>query len=180
MHRTCGLGDDASVCLMRADWSLGGTGRAEAGENDQGDGDELVHLRLSAFGVEPVLEEIRDNSCDRRHRARSARPLAEKGRGAPGPHRGRAMARITAERLVEQLRLSGFVLMKRPPARAPGCPWVGLFGRRGQGRDGHAADLETSAAKERPQRNRAAARGCLTRMQGEPRRPIRRSGNRGG
>ena len=29
-----------------------------------------------------------------------------------------AMARITAERLVEHLRLSGFVLMKRPPARA--------------------------------------------------------------
>ncbi len=29
-----------------------------------------------------------------------------------------AMARITAERLVEHLRLSGFVIMKRPPA-----PW---------------------------------------------------------
>lgn len=29
------------------------------------------------------------------------------------------MARITAERLVEQLARSGFVLMKRPPAQAP-------------------------------------------------------------
>jgi hypothetical protein len=31
-----------------------------------------------------------------------------------------AMARITAERLVEHLQRSGFVLMKRPPGRAPG------------------------------------------------------------
>ncbi len=31
-----------------------------------------------------------------------------------------AMARITAERLVEHLERSGFVLMKRPPARPPG------------------------------------------------------------
>ncbi len=29
------------------------------------------------------------------------------------------MARITAERLVEHLRLSGFVVMKRPPEAAP-------------------------------------------------------------
>ncbi len=31
-----------------------------------------------------------------------------------------AMARITAERLVEHLRQSGFVVMKRPPRSAPG------------------------------------------------------------
>jgi hypothetical protein len=41
-----------------------------------------------------------------------------------GRHRVRmaddAMAGITAERLVERLQRSGFVLMKRPPARAPG------------------------------------------------------------
>jgi hypothetical protein len=33
-----------------------------------------------------------------------------------------AMARITAERLVEHLERDGFVLMKRPPARAPSVP----------------------------------------------------------
>jgi hypothetical protein len=33
-----------------------------------------------------------------------------------------AMARITAERLVEHLRLSGFVVMKKPAARAPRVP----------------------------------------------------------
>ncbi len=32
------------------------------------------------------------------------------------------MARITAERLVEHLRQSGFVVMKRPPRAAPGLP----------------------------------------------------------
>jgi hypothetical protein len=32
------------------------------------------------------------------------------------------MARITAERLVEHLNRSGFVLMKRPPAAAPSLP----------------------------------------------------------
>lgn len=35
-------------------------------------------------------------------------------------HADDAMARITAQRLVEHLERSGFVLMKRPPARAPG------------------------------------------------------------
>ncbi len=33
-----------------------------------------------------------------------------------------ALARITAERLVEHLRQSGFVVMKRPPRSAPGLP----------------------------------------------------------
>ena len=32
------------------------------------------------------------------------------------------MARITAERLVEHLNRSGFVLMKQPPAAAPSLP----------------------------------------------------------
>ena len=32
------------------------------------------------------------------------------------------MARITAERLVEHLARSGFVLMKQPPATAPSLP----------------------------------------------------------
>ena len=32
------------------------------------------------------------------------------------------MARITAERLVEHLRQSGFVIMKKPPAKAPTTP----------------------------------------------------------
>ena len=32
------------------------------------------------------------------------------------------MARITAERLVEHLTRSGFVLMKQPPAAAPSLP----------------------------------------------------------
>ena len=41
-------------------------------------------------------------------------------------HSDDAMARITAERLVERLARSGFVLMKRPPARAPSAPGVGL------------------------------------------------------
>ena len=34
-------------------------------------------------------------------------------------HADDAMARITAERLVQHLELSGFVLMKRPNAAAP-------------------------------------------------------------
>jgi hypothetical protein len=33
-----------------------------------------------------------------------------------------AMARITAERLVDHLRLSGFVVMKKPAAGAPRVP----------------------------------------------------------
>jgi hypothetical protein len=33
-----------------------------------------------------------------------------------------AMARITAERLVEHLQQSGFVVMKRPPAAPPRAP----------------------------------------------------------
>ena len=32
------------------------------------------------------------------------------------------MARITAERLVEHLRLAGFVVMRRPARPAPGVP----------------------------------------------------------
>ncbi len=32
------------------------------------------------------------------------------------------MARITAQRLVEHLERSGFVLMKKPPAPAPSAP----------------------------------------------------------
>ena len=40
-------------------------------------------------------------------------------------HADEAMARITAERLVEHLRRSGFVLMKHPPARAPSVPGGG-------------------------------------------------------
>jgi hypothetical protein len=34
-------------------------------------------------------------------------------------HANSFMARIAAERLAEHLRLSGFVVMKRPPAQAP-------------------------------------------------------------
>ena len=38
-------------------------------------------------------------------------------------HRGdEFMARITAERLVHHLELSGFVVMKKPPASAPTTP----------------------------------------------------------
>ncbi len=37
-------------------------------------------------------------------------------------HADDAMARITAQRLVEHLARSGFVLMKRPPARPPSVP----------------------------------------------------------
>ncbi len=37
-------------------------------------------------------------------------------------HADDAMARITAERLVEHLERSGFVLMKRPPAKPPSVP----------------------------------------------------------
>jgi hypothetical protein len=37
-------------------------------------------------------------------------------------HADDAMARITAQRLVEHLERAGFVLMKRPPARAPVAP----------------------------------------------------------
>ena len=33
---------------------------------------------------------------------------------------GEVMARITAERLVDHLRQSGFVVMKKPPARLHG------------------------------------------------------------
>jgi hypothetical protein len=44
---------------------------------------------------------------DGRNRARSADAL---------------MAQITAERLVEHLRLSGFVVMKKPPAKAHSTP----------------------------------------------------------
>jgi hypothetical protein len=32
------------------------------------------------------------------------------------------MARITADRLIEYLEQSGFVVMKRPPAKAPSIP----------------------------------------------------------
>jgi hypothetical protein len=42
-------------------------------------------------------------------------------------HADDAMARITAQRLVEHLERSGFVLMKRPPARAPSLPGAGLW-----------------------------------------------------
>jgi hypothetical protein len=37
-------------------------------------------------------------------------------------HAADAMARITAQRLVEHLERSGFVPMKRPPARAQSVP----------------------------------------------------------
>jgi hypothetical protein len=37
-------------------------------------------------------------------------------------HADDAMARITAERLVRHLELSGFVLMKKPPALSPKVP----------------------------------------------------------
>jgi hypothetical protein len=37
-------------------------------------------------------------------------------------HADDAMARITAQRLVEHLTRSGFVLMKRPPLAAPSVP----------------------------------------------------------
>ena len=37
-------------------------------------------------------------------------------------HADDAMARITAERLVEHLAWSGFVLMRRPSTRAPATP----------------------------------------------------------
>jgi len=36
-----------------------------------------------------------------------------------------AMARITAQRVVEHLERSGFVLMRRPPAGAPSVPGGG-------------------------------------------------------
>jgi hypothetical protein len=32
------------------------------------------------------------------------------------------MARITADRLIEHLERSGFVVLKRPPAKAPSVP----------------------------------------------------------
>jgi hypothetical protein len=41
-------------------------------------------------------------------------------------HADDAMARITAERLVEHLARSGFVLMKRPSAGASSVPGAGL------------------------------------------------------
>jgi hypothetical protein len=37
---------------------------------------------------------------------------------------GEAMARITAERLVEHLRASGFVVMQRPAASPPAADYV--------------------------------------------------------
>ena len=40
-------------------------------------------------------------------------------------HADDVMARITAERLVEHLERSGFVLMRRPPAGAPSVPGGG-------------------------------------------------------
>ena len=44
----------------------------------------------------------------------------------PVHHADEAMAWITAERLVEHLERSGFVLMRRPPAGAPSVPGAGL------------------------------------------------------
>jgi hypothetical protein len=42
-------------------------------------------------------------------------------------HADAAMARITADRLVEHLRLSGFVLMKQPTRQPHGIPGEGLL-----------------------------------------------------
>ncbi len=64
---------------------------------------------------DPQLRPATAEEIAERCPSRSAMTAAGGGRTADD-----AMARITAERLVEHLERSGFVLMKRPPARAPG------------------------------------------------------------